>query len=513
MVEPIDEPDQMHAGLHGRPLWYLAAAWWITLLVLVAMALGAWDAHQRFARFTQRALRVQELRGQITHLDELLTMSARMAAATGDLRWETRYNDAVDPLTDAIEEARALVPGAAGTAKTDAANQQLVAMETQAFQLVHAGKTDEALAVLLGTAYDTQKDAYAAGLDQLGLALAGRVDSERRAQHRRATTLIIGATVVIPLLVLGWFWVHRVLRRWRRRLTEELSRRHGLESTVASSTHEVTSAAAQIAASAQQQEQTVSAFRASTSRAAGAAQEVASTVQGLTRSVDEVNDLARQTSERAATGEARLAELDETMRQIAEATRHLGTKIDAIRDAAGRINLATSTMVKVVDQTQLLSVNSAIEAEQAGNHAGGFHVVSQEIRRLAEETARATLDIESIVQRIHDRVGDGVAEVQHFEQQVEQSFDRVRQIAHELHAIAIDVTGLSHRFGGIRDAVSEQAAGADEIHTAIEQLSSGAEEIFASSSEFTRVTLQLDRVGRTLQDQVASFDGYGVAAD
>jgi chromosome segregation ATPase len=503
--------DEKHdvAGKSRGPLWSLTVAWLVTLVVLVALGWSAWASHRRLASFTSRALRIQELQGRIAHLDEVLTMSARMAAATGDLGWEERYLEFVSALEADIAEARTLVPDLKGTEETDAANQRLVQLETRAFELVHEQRDDEALAILLGEGYTAQKAAYAKGMVDLDARLEATVEAERRSQERRAVALVLAAAVVIPVLVVGWLVVLRMLQRWRRELEQELTRRERLERAIAASTHEVTSAAAQIAASAQQQEQTVRTFRDATTRAASAVHEIAATLGNLKRTMDEVNDVARHTTERATMGQERLGELHDAMHGLGEATGALGSKIDVIKEAAGRINPATSTMVKVVAQTELLSVNSAIEAEKAAAHAGGFHVVSSEIRRLAEETAKSTLEIESIVEGIHASVAGGIREVGRFEQQVQQSFGRVQQIADELGAVIADVAGLGSQFAGISEAMTEQATGTDQIRTAIQQLDGGAEEIVALSSEFARVTRRLDGVGRSLQEQVSSFASGG----
>ena len=91
--------------------------------------------------------------------------------------------------------------------------------------------------------------------------------------------------------------------------------------------------------------------------------------------------------------------------------RLIGSKLAVIREKAANINVAVTTITKVADQTNLLSINAAIEAEKAGEYGLGFLVVAREIRRLADQTAVATLDIEQIVRdmqvRLGGRYGDG----------------------------------------------------------------------------------------------------------
>ena len=168
-------------------------------------------------------LRLLELRGIIVHLDEVLTMSARMAAATGDLRWEERYRQFEPELDAAIEEAVTLAPeaqSAEAAATTDAANSELVAMENRAFDLVRRGRTDEARAILFSDEYETQKQVYAKGIADFGSGLATVARTSLEWESRRASFYLILAVVPIPLALAGWLVVLRAMRKWRAALSE-----------------------------------------------------------------------------------------------------------------------------------------------------------------------------------------------------------------------------------------------------------------------------------------------------
>src|SRR5208282_3868920 len=106
-----------------------------------------------------------------------------------------------------------------------------------------------------------------------------------------------------------------------------------------------------------------------------------------------VCDYGTSTNE-AAAGQESLGGMDRTMRQLAESTGSISAKLSVISERAANINLVVTTITKVADQTNLLSINAAIEAEKAGEYGLGFLVVAREIRRLADQTAVATLDIE-----------------------------------------------------------------------------------------------------------------------
>ena len=104
------------------------------------------------------------------------------------------------------------------------------------------------------------------------------------------------------------------------------------------------------------------------------------------------------------------------------------------------------TITKVADQTSLLSLNAAIEAEKAGEYGAGFAVVAREIRRLANQTAVATLEIEQIVKDMQSAVSIGVMEMDKFNKSVGDSADRVSKIGDQVAKVIQQVQSLPPRW-------------------------------------------------------------------
>ena len=193
------------------------------------------------------------------------------------------------------------------------------------------------------------------------------------------------------------------------------------------------STATEIAATSKQQEQTVvNDYGASTNEAAAAVKEISATSQELLKTMNEVNQVAGQTAAdgRARAGEPRRHGPDDA--QLADSTGSIGSKLSVISERAANINLVVTTITKVADQTNLLSINAAIEAEKAGEYGLGFLVVAREIRRLADQTAVATLDIERMVKEMQYSVSAGVMEMDKFSDQVRQGVSEVANIGEQL---------------------------------------------------------------------------------
>lgn len=197
-----------------------------TAVILSVALMAGWNAYflqgQAESRtLLARGLRIQQLRGDILQWDELLTMSARLCAATGDLAWEKRYHQHVDALDDAIKEAATLVPAATATQfteKTDKANQKLVEMELRSFELVWAQRQEEAFELVTSPEYAAQKEIYAAGVTLLLQSMGQQIAASLRQQERTAWLAMAATVLVGGLLALVWLWVSRTLNQQQAEL-------------------------------------------------------------------------------------------------------------------------------------------------------------------------------------------------------------------------------------------------------------------------------------------------------
>ena len=143
------------------PLRGLTAAIAVTLLLLAVVGVKIWTGHGKTEKLMSTQLRTQSLIDEIIYLDEVLTMSARMGAATGQPQWEERYLSFEPKLDATIKEVIKLIPQADSLEKVDAANIRLVELEKEAFGLVRDGRRDEAVDLLFSGEYESNKQIYA----------------------------------------------------------------------------------------------------------------------------------------------------------------------------------------------------------------------------------------------------------------------------------------------------------------------------------------------------------------
>jgi methyl-accepting chemotaxis protein WspA len=293
-----------------------------------------------------------------------------------------------------------------------------------------------------------------------------------------------------------------------RKMTQDL---RSLIGRVQKSSIALLSTATEIAATSKQQEQTVNDHGTSTNEAAAAVKEISATSQELLRTMNEVNHVAAQTAEMASHGQESLTGMDRTMRQLADSTASIGSKLSVISERAANINLVVTTITKVADQTNLLSINAAIEAEKAGEYGLGFLVVAREIRRLADQTAVSTLDIERMVKEMQYSVSAGVMEMDKFSDQVRQGVKEVAQLSEKLGQIIHAVQGLTEQFDHVTEGMRVQSQGADQIREAVVRISEGANLTLTSLREFNQATAHLREAVGGLKEEVSRFRVDSVA--
>jgi len=268
---------------------------------------------------------------------------------------------------------------------------------------------------------------------------------------------------------------------------------------------QVTSSATEIAASARQLEATVTEQAASIREVNATNKEITSTSEDLMQTMGEVSKTVSDTASMAETGREKLNRMQSSMREFIDATSYISSKLGVINEKANKISGIVTTINKISDQTNLLSLNAAIEAEKAGEYGKGFSVVAREITRLSDQTAIATKDIEYMVKEMQSSVSSGVMEMDKFAEGVRRGVVSIETIGEQLGQIIDQVKTLGPRFEVVNKGMYMQVESARQISEAMEQLLTAAEQTRDSLSEYKRVTEQLNAAVQVLQNEVSRF--------
>lgn len=268
---------------------------------------------------------------------------------------------------------------------------------------------------------------------------------------------------------------------------------------------QVTTSAMQISASARELEGTVAEQAASTLEVNATSKEIASTSESLVHTMEDVGQTVVQTAATAESGRANLNGMESAMHQLIKATASISSQLAVINDKANKISSVVTTINKISDQTNLLSLNAAIEAEKAGEYGKGFSVVARETNRLADQTVIATQDIERMVREMQSSVSSGVMEMDKFGEQVRQGVKEVAAISGHLGQVIDQVKALEPRFDSVKDGMHNQSQGAQQISEAVNQLSTAADQTRQSLHEFNQATDQLTKVVQGMKHEVSRF--------
>jgi methyl-accepting chemotaxis protein WspA len=268
---------------------------------------------------------------------------------------------------------------------------------------------------------------------------------------------------------------------------------------------QVASSATQIAASARQQEATGIEQAQTSVEVLATTKEISANTAELLRTMEEATEVADYTTSATADAQDKLKLMDHTMQQMVNATDSIGAKLAALSEKASNINSVLTTITKVADQTNILSLNAAIEAEKAGEAGRGFSVVATEIRRLADQTSVSTWDIEQMLKEMQSAVSASVMGMDKFAEEIRRNVGEARHVAEQLSGMMDQVRRLGPRFDLVLQGMQSQAVGASQISGTMMQLSDATQQTVESLKATSEAVHQLQYAAGDLQQSVATF--------
>lgn len=268
---------------------------------------------------------------------------------------------------------------------------------------------------------------------------------------------------------------------------------------------QVTTAATQIAASAREQEATGVEQAQTSVEVLSTTREISANTSQLLHTMEDATGIADYTTNATAEAQDKLTRMDQTMQQMVAATDSIGAKLAALSEKASNINGVLVTITKVADQTNILSLNAAIEAERAGDAGRGFAVVASEIRRLADQTSVSTWDIEQMLKEMQSAVSASVMGMDKFSEEIRRSVGEARQMAEQLSGMMVEVRKLAPQFDMVLEGMQSQAVGASQISETMMQLSDASQQTVESLKATSEAVHQLQYAASDLQQSVATF--------
>jgi methyl-accepting chemotaxis protein len=257
---------------------------------------------------------------------------------------------------------------------------------------------------------------------------------------------------------------------------------------------------------------------ASQSVASGATQ-LASSAEEINRTVDDTARVGEDLNVAGVTVQEALQRLDLNVTRLDEnaadtegrtraaahdtedadrAGREAEAGMAAIRESTGRIIQAVQVIQDIARQTNLLSLNAAIEAAKAGAQGKGFAVVAEEVRKLAERSARAATEIRELTRATEDSVSHGIQSVADTLTRLRSIRERIEEVSEHVKGVA----GLSHAQGA---ATQEVTGLMGQTTGKLQQNAASTQELAATVTEISRTAEDLAKVAEGLQFLVHKF--------
>lgn len=249
-----------------------------------------------------------------------------------------------------------------------------------------------------------------------------------------------------------------------------------------------------------------SAQAASLQETAGGIEEIASMADANASSSIEVGAMAEQNAHSVREAQNLVEGTQAASREAQEATTRLALAMREVQESSEQTAKIIQTIDAIAFQTNLLALNAAVEAARAGDAGKGFAVVAEEVRSLAQQSARSVGETSSLVDEARSRTENGVRATGEVEKLLEEIFSSVdKAVAH-----VTEIATASHEQGQLVDRMSagskEQSKGIGSINTAMSRLNASTEETAASAQESASASIELGKQAEGLRSVVHELE-------
>lgn len=361
--------------------------------------------------------------------------------------------------------------------------------------LISAGKRDEAFKYIS----DIQNSLYSSIREQ-SIEIENSLMELRKAHIKSNKELeksiavqafLFGAFLLLINLTLAIF-----ILRMLRKITSEI--RSGIEILAGSSSNILT---------------TFTDMSTGASETAAAVSETTATIEEVRQTATLSNQKAKsliessqKVSNSAEKGKNSLEEVMNGMEQIDLHMKKISDTVIKLSEQNRRIGEITSTVSDIADQSNLLAVNAAIEAAKAGEHGRGFTVVAQEIRNLADQSKRATIQVKEILNEVNKSVHNAVEVTEDATKTVDAGKELVTQSGEVIEILSDNIEEAGEVSLQISSSNHQQMAGMDQIVPAMENIKKASEQNVTGMQKAQKATLEIHNLGQSLKRILIKYD-------
>jgi aerotaxis receptor len=244
----------------------------------------------------------------------------------------------------------------------------------------------------------------------------------------------------------------------------------------------------------------------------GEASAMAAAMEELSVSINQVSEhandaytISQKSSMQAAEGGQIIHKAATEMENIAMSVNEVAGRIRGLEEYSKQISGIANAIREIADQTNLLALNAAIEAARAGEQGRGFAVVADEVRKLAERTATATMEISGMISKIQDGTVAAVKEMEISVIRVNEGVGLAHEAGDSVSSIREAAEQAAHDVNDISHAIHEQSTTARDIAQRIEKIAQGTEENTIASMETAKSAKQMSDLSTRLDELASRF--------
>ena len=239
---------------------------------------------------------------------------------------------------------------------------------------------------------------------------------------------------------------------------------------------------------------------------------MAAAIEEMTVSINHISDNAKDTQQYSSSslelshsGVERIEGATREIRDIAVSVSAASDRIRKLEARARQISTIASVIKDIANQTNLLALNAAIEAARAGEQGRGFAVVADEVRKLAERTSTATVEIEQMISGIETDTVEVVQAMDATLPEVDEGISAAEEAATALRQIKDGATTTLEHIREVADSTREQSLASDNIAQKVEEIASMVEETSAAMQASAETAARLEQIAGELNTLVGRF--------